>query len=56
MTRAGGAPPPFVPLVVDGASSGQLVTIEVPGIVVRLPVESSVNRIVAVASGLGRRS
>ena len=41
---------------VDGASSVQSVTIEALGVVVRLPVESPVERIVAVASGLGRAS
>ena len=51
---AGEAVPPFAPLVVDGVSSGQSVTIEAQGVVVRLPVDSPVDRIVAVASGLGR--
>lgn len=51
---AGEAVPPFAPLVVDGVSSGQSVTIEAQGVVVRLPVESPVDRIVAVARGLGQ--
>jgi len=51
---AGGAVPPFAPLVVAGVPSGRSVTIEAHGVVVRLPVESPVDRIVAVASGLGR--
>ena len=51
---AGEAVPPFAPLVVDGVSPGQSVTIEAHGVVVRLPVDSPVDRIVAVASGLGR--
>lgn len=51
---AGEAVPPFVSLVVGGVSPGQSVTIETHGVVVRLPVESPVDRIVAVASGLGR--
>ena len=40
--------------MVDGVPSGQSVTIEAQGVVVRLPVDSAVDRIVAVASGLGR--
>ena len=52
----GGAAPPFVPVMVDGASSGQTVAIEARGVVVRLPAESAVDRIVAVASGLARAS
>ena len=52
--RGGDAVPPFAPLVVDGVPSGRSVTIEAHGVVVRLPVESPVDRIVAVASGLGR--
>lgn len=51
---SGDAVPPFAPLVVGGVSPGQSVTIEAHGVVVRLPVESPVDRIVAVASGLGR--
>ena len=51
---AGEAVPPFAPLVVDGVPSGHSVTIEAQGVVVRLPVESAVDRIVAVATGLGR--
>ena len=51
---AGEAVPPFAPLVVDGVPSGQSVTIEARGVVVNLPVESAVDRIVAVATGLGR--
>ena len=50
----GGAAPPFAPLVVDGVPSGQSVTIEAQGVVVNLPVDSPVDRIVAVATGLGR--
>ena len=48
--------PPFVPLVVDGASPDQAVAIEALGVVVRLPVDSPVDRIVALALGLGRAS
>lgn len=55
VTGAGSAAS-FVPVEVDGASSVQSVTIEALGVVVRLPVESPVERIVAVASGLGRAS
>ena len=51
---AGEAVPPFAPLVVDGVPSVQSVTIEAHGGVVRLPAESPVDRIVAVATGLGR--
>ena len=54
--QTGGAAPPFVPVMVDGASSEQTVSIEALGVIVRLPVESAVDRIVAVASGLGRAS
>ena len=54
--RIGGSAPPFVPVMVDGAVSDQTVAIEALGVVVRLPVESGVDRIVAVASGLGRAS
>ena len=39
--------------MVDGATSKQTVAIEALGVVVRLPVESTVDRIVAVASGSG---
>ena len=53
-TGAGEAVPPFAALVVDGVPSVQSVTIEAHGLIVRLPVESPVERIVAVASGLGR--
>ena len=48
--------PPYISVVVDGAVSEQTVAIEALGVVVRLPVESAVDRIVAVASGLGRAS
>ena len=51
---AGEAVPPFAPLVVEGEPSGHSVTIEAQGVIVRLPVNSPVDRIVAVASGLGR--
>ena len=54
--RGAGSSPPFVPLVFEGASTSQTVTIEAPGVTVRLPVDSPVDRIVAVASGLGRAS
>ena len=54
--RGAGSAPPYVPVVVDGAASEQTVVIEALGVVVRLPVESAVDRIVAVASGLGRAS
>ena len=54
--QIGGAAPPFVPVMVDGASSEQTATIEALGVVVRLSVEGAVDRIVAVASGLGRAS
>ena len=53
---AGEAAPPYIPVVVDGAASEQTVVIEALGVVVRLPAESAVDRIVAVASGLGRAS
>ena len=49
-----GAAPPFVPVVVEDAASERAVTIEACGVVVRLPGDSAVDRIVAVASGLGR--
>ena len=54
--RGAGSAPPYIPVVVDGAASEQTVAIEALGVVVRLPVESAVDRIVAVASGLGRSS
>ena len=54
--RGAGSAPPYIPLVVDGAASEQTVAIEALGVVVRLPAGSSVDRIVAVASGLGRVS
>ena len=54
--RGAGSAPPYVPVVVDGAASEQTVAIEALGVVVRLPAESAVDRIVAVASGLGRAS
>ena len=54
--RGAGSSPPYIPVVVDGAASEQTVSIEALGVVVRLPVESAVDRIVAVASGLGRAS
>ena len=54
--RGAGSAPPYIPVVVDGAASEQTVSIEALGVVVRLPVESAVDRIVAVASGLGRAS
>ena len=47
---------PFVPLVVEGASPDQAVAIDALGVVVRLPVDSPVDRIVALALGLGRAS
>ena len=49
-----GAAPPFVPVVVEDAASERAVTIEACGVVVRLPGDSAAERIVAVASGLGR--
>ncbi len=48
--------PPFVPLVVEGASHDQTVVTDAHGGVVGVPVESPVDRIVAVASGLGARA
>ena len=54
--RGAGSAPPYIPVVVDGAASEQTVAIEALGVVVRLPAESAVDRIVAVASGLGRAS
>ncbi len=61
--REGGLPepkkedaPPFVPLVVDGLPLDEGVTIEAQGVVVRLPAETSVLRIAAVASYLGQLS
>ena len=54
--RGAESAPPYIPVEVDGAASEQTVAIEALGVVVRLPVESAVDRIVAVASGLGRAS
>ena len=51
-----GVPAPFVPLVVEGASPDWTVAIEAHGVVIRLPVDSPVDRIVALALGLGRAS
>ena len=56
MVKAGGAAPPFVPDVVDDAASERAVTIEAGGVVVRLPGDSAVERIVGVAAGLGQTS
>ena len=52
--KSGGAAAPFVPVVVDEAPSARPVTIEARGVVVRLPGDSPVDRIVGVAAGLGR--
>ena len=54
--KSGGAAPPFVPVVVDEAAPARPVTIEARGVVVRLPGDSPVERIVGVAAGLGRGS
>ena len=54
--QGAGSSPPYIPVVVDGSASERTVAIEALGVVVRLPVESAVDRIVAVASGLGRAS
>ena len=54
--KSGGAAPPFVPVVVDEAPLDRPVTIEAGGVVVRLPGDSPVERIVGVAAGLGRGS
>ena len=51
-----GAPPGFVPVVVDDAVPDREVTIKARGVVVRLPGDSAVDRIVGVAAGLGRGS
>ena len=56
VVKAGGAAPPFVPDVVDDAASERAVTIEAGGVVVRLPGDSAVERIVGVAAGLGQTS
>ena len=53
-TVTAGAAPPFVRVVVEDAASERAVTIEACGVVVRLPGDSPVERIVAVAAGLGR--
>ena len=53
---SGGCPPAFVPLVVEDAPAEAPVTIEARGVVVRLPGDSAVDRIVGVAAGLGRGS
>ena len=50
------SPPAFIPVVVDGLPSDEAVTIEAKGIVVRLPAQTSVYRIAAVASYLGHLS
>ena len=52
--KSGGAAAPFVPVVVDEAPPERAVTIEARGVVVRLPGDSPVERIVGVAAGLGR--
>ena len=54
--KSGGVAPPFVPVVVDEAPPDRPVTIEAGGVVVRLPGDSPVERIVGVAAGLGRGS
>lgn len=51
-----GAASGFVPVVVDDAAPERAVTIEARGVVVRLPGDSAVDRIVGVAAGLGRGS
>ena len=53
---AGDAAPPFVPVVVEDAAPDRLVTFEAGGVVVRLPGDSPVERIVGVAAGLCRAS
>ena len=56
VSASGGPPPAFVPLVVEDAPAEVPVTIEARGVVVRLPGDSAVDRIVGVAAGLGRGS
>ena len=52
----GGSAAGFVPVVVEDAPAEVPVTIEARGVVVRLPGDSAVDRIVGVAAGLGRGS
>lgn len=52
----GGSAACFVPVVVEDAAAEVPVTIEARGVVVRLPGDSAVERIVGVAAGLGRGS
>ncbi len=54
--KAGDAPPPFIPVVVDDAVSERAVTIEAGGVVISLPGDSPVERIVGIAARLGRAS
>ena len=54
--KPGGSAPGFVPVVVEDAAADRPVTIEARGVVVRLPGDSAVDRIVGVAAGLGRGS
>lgn len=56
VSASGGPPPAFVPLVVEDAPAEVPVMIEARGVVVRLPGDSAVDRIVGVAAGLGRGS
>ena len=48
------AQPPFVPVVVDDLPPAEAVEVEAAGVVVRLPADSSIVRIAAVAAYLGR--
>ena len=54
--KPGGSAAGFVAVVVEDAAADRPVTIEARGVVVRLPGDSAVDRIVGVAAGLGRGS
>ncbi len=54
--KPGGSAAGFVPVVVEDAAADRPVTIAARGVVVRLPGDSAVDRIVGVAAGLGRGS
>lgn len=56
MPEPGGSAPGFVPVVVEDTPADRPVTIEARGVVVRLPGDSAVDRIVGIAAGLGRGS
>ena len=53
---SGGTPPAFVPVTVEDALADRPVTIAANGVVVSLPGDSSAERIVSIAAGLGRAS